>query len=359
MLAAPIPENDHDRLASLSRMQLLSTPREADLDRIVRVAQKHFHTKMALISLLDRDRQWFKAKCGLDASETDRSISLCGHAILGDKPFIVDNALEDPRFSDNPLVTGPPHIRFYAGQPLTNQEGFKIGTLCVISTQPRQMTSEEQETLQDMGRLAEIVLENRRLSETQLSMLTALEEAEREALIDPLTGVWNRRGFSDLIDREISRAKRSKSPLAVCLADIDHFKKINDTYGHPTGDTVIKTIAELLVENVRGIDTVARFGGEEFVIILPGVHAVSLPQVAEKILRAVRTRGKLDCPDGAHAVTISLGLTITGEGGETPATADILIEHADKALYQAKHEGRNRYKIIGVPDAFYTHAALS
>ena len=189
MIPAPIPENDSDRVASLERMQILSTPRESDIDRITRTAQKLFRTEIALVSLVDKDRQWFKSRCGLDATETPRAISFCGHAIQGAETFVVGDAAKDRRFDDNPLVTGPPNIRFYAGQPLENREGFRIGTLCVISGAPRNFSDEDKETLQDLARMIEMVLENRKLSDAQVSLLESLASAERDTLIDPLTGI--------------------------------------------------------------------------------------------------------------------------------------------------------------------------
>src|SRR5262249_30433150 len=116
MLSAPIPDNDDARLSALRAMTLLSTPREPDLDRLTRLASKLFDAEIALITLVDRDRQWFKSRVGLDLSETPRDISFCAHAITGHDTFVVPDLRDDPRFFDNPLVTGAPMVRFYAGE---------------------------------------------------------------------------------------------------------------------------------------------------------------------------------------------------------------------------------------------------
>ncbi|OYY94036.1 MAG: hypothetical protein B7Y41_08875 [Hydrogenophilales bacterium 28-61-23] len=145
------PENELQRLAALRERAILDTRPEARFDRLTRLAQQMFGTQMALVSLVDAERQWFKSRQGLDACQTGRDISFCGHAILGTDIFHVADAMRDPRFADNPLVTGPPHIRFYAGAPLSTKDGYRIGTLCIIDDQSRQLTAAELRTLRDLA----------------------------------------------------------------------------------------------------------------------------------------------------------------------------------------------------------------
>jgi signal transduction histidine kinase/DNA-binding response OmpR family regulator/HPt (histidine-containing phosphotransfer) domain-containing protein len=146
-----IPTNEAERLAALHALKVLDTPPEARFDRITRVAQRHFDVPIALVSLVDEGRQWFKSCQGLDATETSRDISFCGHAILNDAILIVADATEDPRFADNPLVTGSPNIRFYAGTPLHAPGRERVGTLCVIDTQPRAFGAEDIAILRDLA----------------------------------------------------------------------------------------------------------------------------------------------------------------------------------------------------------------
>jgi GAF domain-containing protein len=143
MQAPPIPDNEPDRLAALRELLILDTPPEERLDKIVQFASVEFNVPIALISLIDSNRQWFKARVGLDACETPREISFCGHAILQPDILLIPDALADPRFADNPLVTGDPMIRFYAGAPVVLPSGFAIGTLCLIDTQPRTLDQVE------------------------------------------------------------------------------------------------------------------------------------------------------------------------------------------------------------------------
>ena len=138
MIIADVPDNESERLAALWQLLCLDTPPEERFDRIVQYATVEFDVPIALMSLIDRDRQWFKAKVGIELCETSRGASLCSHAILDKRSMVVPDTHLDPRFADNPLVTGEPKIRFYAGAPLETQTGIRIGTLCLIDTKPRQ-----------------------------------------------------------------------------------------------------------------------------------------------------------------------------------------------------------------------------
>jgi GAF domain-containing protein len=157
MIKPALPDNENDRLAFLHALLLLDTPPEERFDRIVAFASSEFNVPVCLISLIDARRQWFKARVGIDACETERDISFCGHALLGDEVLLVPDALLDPRFDDNPMVTGPPHIRFYAGAPLTCKDGLALGTLCVIDTVPRTLDPVERAILESLRDL--VVLE--------------------------------------------------------------------------------------------------------------------------------------------------------------------------------------------------------
>ncbi|MDP2169355.1 MAG: PAS domain S-box protein [Rhodocyclaceae bacterium] len=176
MLKPPIPANEIERLQALHALDVLDTPAEERFDRITRVAQRYFQVPIALVSIVDAQRQWFKSKRGLDACETSRGISFCGHAILADDIFHIPNALEDPRFADNPLVTGGPAIRFYAGAPLHAPNGQRIGTLCIIDDKPRQFTPVELSVLRDLADGVEAELERTHL-------LAAVDEVARLALV--------------------------------------------------------------------------------------------------------------------------------------------------------------------------------
>lgn len=137
MVEAPLPHNENQRLKALRDLLILDTPPEERFDRISAFAAKEFDVPIALVSLVDHGRQWFKSRFGLAALETPRNVSFCGHAVALAVPLVVRDALDDPRFADNPLVTGPPHVRFYAGAGLRLPYGEVVGTLCVIDHRPR------------------------------------------------------------------------------------------------------------------------------------------------------------------------------------------------------------------------------
>ena len=154
MQAAPIPDDEDDRLRALRALLILDTPPEDRFDRIVAFAAQEFDMPMAFVTLVDAERQWFKARVGSDTQETARDVSFCAHAILQDEPLVIDDAQQDARFRDNPLVTGAPHIRFYAGAQLALPSGQSVGTLCIIDRQPRTLDRVELAILKSLRDLA-------------------------------------------------------------------------------------------------------------------------------------------------------------------------------------------------------------
>lgn len=158
------PSNEVARLSTLFGLGILDTPPDDELDRITRLAKKLFDVDTALLSLIDEKRQWFKSADGLDTKETPREISFCGHAILENATFVVNDALKDDRFFDNPLVTGKPYIRFYAGHPLQSIEGYNLGTLCILDSKPRDFSREEADSLVDLAKIVERYLQTLEVS---------------------------------------------------------------------------------------------------------------------------------------------------------------------------------------------------
>jgi sigma-B regulation protein RsbU (phosphoserine phosphatase) len=173
MTPAPILADEQDRLADLAALRLLDSPREQRFDRIVRLAAQVLDVPIAYIALIDSNRQWFKAKCGIVTDETGRDISFCGHAINQSQPLIIENATADPRFHDNPLVTGEPYIRFYAGHPLVGPAGRPVGTFCIASPTPRQISPQQLALFEQFSELAQHELLMLDVIETQRELLAA------------------------------------------------------------------------------------------------------------------------------------------------------------------------------------------
>lgn len=173
MQSPVLPDDEAERLVALHALNILDTPPEVRFDRITQLAARLFDAPIVLVTLVDVNRQWFKSCYGLESRETSRDVSFCSYAILQSDLMIIPDALADPRFAENPLVTNAPHIRFYAGQPLNTSNGHRVGTLCVIDRRPRQLSPDEQKTLRDLA-----VWVERELSSVELTeALKKLHEA--------------------------------------------------------------------------------------------------------------------------------------------------------------------------------------
>jgi GAF domain-containing protein len=179
-MIAPLPKNETARLEALSQYQILDTDPEEVFDDITRLAAYICQTPIAVISLVDRDRQWFKARVGLGPAETSRDCAFCAHAILEDTPMVIPDALADIRFADNPLVTAEPYIRLYAGAPLITPEGFRLGTLCVIDRVSRTLDPGQIAVLRMLANQVMAQLDLRRELSAVTKSLTKHKRVEQE-----------------------------------------------------------------------------------------------------------------------------------------------------------------------------------
>ncbi|MCO6409845.1 diguanylate cyclase [Hoeflea alexandrii] len=450
----PLPAQEMERLEKLRSYEILdSLPEEAHV-RITRLAAKTFNVPIAAISLIEGDKLWFKAHIGNAYNEISRKLTFCAHAICQDEVFVVEDATKDPRFSDNPYVTGAPHLRFYAGAPLRASGGLNLGTVNILDTKPRTITDDERESLADLAamvidsfemrqllnranaaerrfidameslpngfvlydkddrlvicneRYREIYAESakyivpgasfeeiirngvengqypdaigneeawiaerlemhqnpgepieqhlpgdtwlrvqeRRTSEGGLVGfrfdITELKRQERElirlAWTDSLTDAMNRHRFMDLAGKEIERTKRRNGELSLLLLDADHFKQINDKYGHAAGDAILKGLVERWTRSLRSHDLIGRIGGEEFSILLPEANAANAICTANRLRKEIAEvpfafEGQL------LRVTVSIGVATLAAGEDLPS----LMQRADRALYRAKEAGRD------------------
>ena len=317
-MADPIPPIDElRRLGALRASGLLDTPPEERFDRVTRMAQRLFDVPIALISLVDEDRQWFKSRQGLEVTETPRAFSFCAHAIEGDAVFQVADAGVDVRFSDNPLVLGDPNIRFYAGCPIAAPDGSKLGTLCVIDRQPRVLSDDDVGALRDLAAMVE--------AEVALA---------HTALTDELTGLTNRRGFALVGETVLGICARQAVPATLVYADLDDFKGINDTFGHREGDVAIREAAELLTSTFRASDVVARIGGDEFCVLLTASGSAEVP-MARLQKRLERRNGVSDV---RYPLAMSLGQAVFDPAA--PVSLSELLHASDAAMYVEKTRRR-------------------
>ena len=244
MQEAGFPENEVSRIATLRDMGILDTPREDRFDRYTRITSRALDMPIALISLIDGSRQWFKSAVGIDGNETPREISFCGHAILGDGVFEVRNTRLDPRFRDNPLVVGPPRIRFYAGAPLKAPDGHRIGTLCIIDRVPRELSDEEKTMLKN---LADMVV----------GEIMRKVDAKTDR-IDRITHMVSGKTFFDSIADERG--------CSVLLFDIDDVLEAHDDENSGTSPGDI--FAQLLHDHFPTARSIAHIGDYHFCVSL-------------------------------------------------------------------------------------------
>jgi diguanylate cyclase (GGDEF)-like protein/PAS domain S-box-containing protein len=475
------------RLATLRQYRILDTPSEPEFDRIVDLARTMFNVPIALVTLLDDSRQWFKACYGVNVQETEREIAFCDYTIRDDAVMVVHDAQQDVRFRDNPLVTGEPYIRFYAGAPLTVSNGTNLGSLCVIDTKPRasfgelqrqqlihlaavvvdalelrlshkrvhdvqaerehiaselanffalspdlfaiveaghfvranpawetvlgystdtlceqplmafvhpddrERTAAAMAQLQDEGELTDFenryftksggcrwlrwganldktsgqmyavardITEqrdtaqklqelNEHLEEQVAKRTEALEHANSQlyyhAFHDELTGLANRTLFLERLNKAIAACHDDPSrEFAVLFLDLDRFKLINDSLGHSVGDTLLTSLAEILRDCVQPHDTVARFGGDEFTVLLSDAESMAnvtslIACIQKKLSRA------FEIATYKLHTSVSIGVVM---GGNNYNDAEAVVRDADTAMYRAKADGKARFAVF-------------
>ena len=314
MRTPPTPENEPSRLKALRALNILDTAPEERFDRLTRLAKRLFGVPIALVSLVDDKRQWFKSAQGLDVKETPREISFCGHAILGDEMFLVADAELDHRFADNPLVTGSPNIRFYAGVPLSVPNGSKLGTLCLLDREPRVLSQEDRELLEDLAKMAQQEM-----------------AAVQMATMDELTLLSNRRGFIALGQHCLNVCRRRSATAALLFFDLTRFKQVNDQYGHAEGDRALAAFADLLREVFRDSDVIGRLGGDEFVVMLS-----SADQRAEEALQRLRNAVAAYNEKTRRGYTLEFNVGVAHFDAQKHQSVDDLIHEADTLMYAQK-----------------------
>lgn len=319
----PIPRNESQRLRAVRSYDILDTQPEVDFDTLTRLALHAFNAPAGVIGLMDADRLWFKSQIGLGVPQLDRQIAFCAHAIMRpDAPLVVEDLLKDPRFEKNPLVTQPPNLRFYAGAPLIDRNGYALGTIAVVDTQTRTFNESQRSALHDLASLVISALENRQRA-NQLGHL---------AMTDHLTGLANRVQFERTLNSEMAYARRTGESFTVFYMDLDGFKKVNDTFGHAAGDEVLCEVGLRMMEQVRADDLLARLGGDEFGVFMRPSPEGTAESLAKRIREAVSTPITLSSGEQVN-VGISIGIATYTDSIDSMAK---LLATADKALYEAK-----------------------
>ncbi len=308
------------RLAALHRYEVLDTPPEAPFERITGLVRAVLNVPISTLSLIDADRQSYKSCVGIDDSDMPREFSFCTHTIQAREPMNIPDTLQDPRFAYYPSVIRDPFIRSYLGVPLATPDGYNLGSLCALDVKPRDFSAAQIEVLKSFAAIAVDELELRRIAQT-----------------DSLTGAATRRGFFLEVEKAIARFVRHGHPAALLTLDVDHFKRTNDTFGHPAGDVVLRSITKTLREILRKEDIIGRLGGEEFGVLLGDTELTEAVHVAEKLRLAISDiRFAFD---ETAVVSASFGVAALHASQLTP---EDWLACSDQALYRAKRGGRNR-----------------
>jgi diguanylate cyclase (GGDEF)-like protein len=312
-----IPKDEKSRLKTLVSLNILDTFHEERFDRLTRMACKLFDVPIAMVTLVDDKRQWFKSCVGLNVSETARDISFCGHAILSDEVLVVSDAEKDLRFADNPLVVGNPHIRFYAGCPIKSLNGSRLGTLCIIDGKSRVFSKQDLEFLKDLASMVE-----RELAFIEL------------ATIDELTGLSNRRGFMTNARYIINLCDRQQISCSLIFIDLNGFKNINDKFGHAEGDRALADFANLIKSSFRNSDILARLGGDEFVVLLTDTSKSSAEIAMSKFQKSIDDYFAA----ANHGYSISCSYGIVGSDLNQHMSIEKLLDDADSLMYEHKSQ---------------------
>ena len=317
----PLPLDEAQRLRDLERYGVVDQPSDPHFERLVELASSIFAMPFAAISLVEANRQWFLASKGLNVRQTPRPMAFCAHAIAAKGVLVVPDALQDERFNTNPLVSAEPHVRFYAGVPLTSPSGHNLGTLCVLDHKPHLPTATQIHQLGLLGELVMRELELRRLSH-----------------LCPVTGLPDRVTFLAVGEREVARARTEGKQLALLLFDVDNFRVINNRWGHQAGDQVLVDLCQLGCQFLREQDFAGRLDNGAFALLLVDQGPDGAMAVAEGLRQAVCTMPGVFTHSELR-LHISGGLSVLAAGD---GCFYDLLRRSEQALQLAKGNGRNQ-----------------
>jgi len=298
--------------------QLVDTDPDERFDRLSELAKSIFNVAIAAVTFVDEEISMFKSATGTELKSLPNNESLCAYAIAsGEDSFVINNLSNEKKFNNLLLVQEPNNIRFYAGVPFQDIYGNKLGTLCILDTEPREFPAQN---LIDLKNLSYLVGE--------------MLKATQTAMNDSLTTLLNRRGFLSLSNRELELSARTKSPLSIVLIDLNAFKEVNDNFGHKTGDILLKYFAKQLLLATRKSDLVGRIGGDEFVVLLTNNKEKKIKFLS----RLNKSLAKGISIDGNEFhVKYSAGTVLVTEFEKKLNLEDLLVS-ADQAMYIEKRK---------------------
>ncbi len=346
MEAPRIPEDEAARLLELHSYAVLDTPADAKFDDISELTRRLAETEIGIVSLVDSQRQWFKSCVGapLGQQETPRDISFCGHTILQRNPLIINDAREDPRFADNPLVTGEPHLRFYAGFPLITSNGLVVGSLCAISRQPHQLSDNQIDSLLRLASLTVQQLEYLRESALLASSQKGLEiERLRRISSDRLSSLERLIRRDQMVQMmDLMFSMELGSPFTLLRCCFRDYERVNSTLGGIVAEEYMNEAARRVLAAVPRSASVARFADAELVVLLPfAVEDDDVKKVAERILsfaNHIYRSGKQSLP-----MTLSIGIAIHRQNYDS---SEAILADTSMAVRMARRSSGNAYRFI-------------
>ncbi|MFS2135803.1 diguanylate cyclase [Duganella sp. Dugasp56] len=319
MSAPQMPANETQRIHVLHSLGLLHSAPDERFDRLTRLAKRLFNVPVAKVTLVDTDAVYALSCAGQSSAPVPRELSFCSHTIVNDGMLVVPDTRTDPRFCDNPYVTSAPYIRFYAGYPLAVPGGARLGALCLVDFDPRNFGDEDVALLRDLATMVEQEV-----------------AAVQMATVDELTLLLNRRGFEASAPQALQLCTRMSKPASLLFFDLNHFKQINDTFGHAEGDRALKVFAETLRKVLRSSDLPARLGGDEFVALLIDSNRDETALVVERLRTAINERNEVD--RRGYDIRFSVG-QVELPPDARGAIADLLAR-GDAEMYKNKQATR-------------------
>lgn len=340
----PFPIDEEERLEALRRYRIVDTEPEPHFDRIAEIARRRFGVPMSFIGFVDEERLVFKARCDIPVKEIPRAVSFCQYAILDDDLLVVLDTKKDARFANNPYVVGGLNVRFYAGAPLVAQSGQRVGTICLIDTQPRESFSDEDR--RDLADIAAVISDHLEMRlivgdvHDEIEIRRAAEaKAHQLAFHDVLTGLPNRAFLQTVVADGLPFAR--DGVLVALAADLDDFKAVNDTFGHYAGDELLRRTANMIETMLGERAFVARISGDEFIALIDGDSVEAVQALAIEIVEKTAT------PFLLAGRMISNGVSLGVAFADSPAVdIDALLRNADLALCAAKRSGRRQAVIF-------------
>lgn len=317
MFAPPFLEHEQQRLETIDHGGGVFIPREERFDRITRLARRVLDVPIALISIVEKDTQWFCSALGLTEEQAGGDFSFCSHALASGNPLMVPDALQDRRLRKNALVRGAPGIRSYLGIPLVISPGTNAGVLCAMDTKPREFAPEDILAMQDLARIAEAELKLDAMTGTQKQLLLRLTELERRGRLDPLTGCWNVRGFRELLALAVEGARGDGTTLGLCYARVTNFDALG--MGGAQADTVRQLLAQVLRRRLPENGALALLGTTDFCAMIPCATPL---EVEERLAEFTFPKAHLDLPGVKLDVDLDLvfGLALLHEKEGATAT---------------------------------------